>query len=151
MKVIAIFALVLGLCSLAEAFGKSIRIDLASADSLSSVDVVAEDRVKKSKRDKKRVMPKQALDVSGRPIKPRGRGNGGKAGDIVDDRNELQINDVKDIDLDLAEDDCLVDLSFNLASGKVIEQRNIDVCGIDAIIVNETADAQALPVPDTPQ
>jgi hypothetical protein len=154
MKLFVAMALSLGFGSVLEAEAKSIRIEVATVDSLTSVDVVADDKVKKSKGPKKRLMPRPAVDVSGKPVKPNKKGNApnaGKAEDIVEDVHALQINEMKGIDLEVAEDNCIVDLSFNLASGKVIEQRNIDVCGIDAITVNEVTDAlQPVAAPAVP-
>jgi hypothetical protein len=49
--------------------------------------------------------------------------------------NELSAMETDAASIDLPEDVCVVDVTYNLASGEKIVQQNVDLCNIDGVIV----------------
>jgi hypothetical protein len=49
--------------------------------------------------------------------------------------NELSAMETDATSIDLPEDVCVVDVTYNLASGEKIVQQNVDLCNIDGVVV----------------
>jgi hypothetical protein len=81
---------------------------------------------------RKRELP---LGLSPSPDLSKGNGNGGlQAG-------EEKRKSTKDIEIEVSEENCLADVRFVMNDGKFVYAPRLDLCGLDGIVVEETAEA----------
>jgi hypothetical protein len=80
---------------------------------------------------RKRELP---LGLAPSPDKLKGNGNDSQASDE-------KWRSTKDLEIEVSEENCLADVRFVMNDGKIVEAPNLDLCGLDGIVVEETHEA----------
>jgi hypothetical protein len=114
----------LGLYGSYAASAKSLTIGNGTDQTISSMSIDGEGRKSGQKKPRKDF----AIGLAVAPGKIKGR-------------DDEKTRSGKDVEIgDVAEEDCLANLTFTLADGKTIHPPTIDLCNLDGILVEDVSE-----------
>ncbi len=119
-----------------QAGAKSIRVENDASQSVASVSFEVKDK-KKQKRNGK-AKKEARLDLPALPEEQK----------KLDKENRMRAKKAVEVDVSDEPDigECFADVSFTMGNGQVLAYRDMDLCGLDAIVIEDMPDPEPLPV-----